>query len=88
MRMPVGWRAGQIRGHHCGGASQEGEGIGAHPSIADRQQLLDPALALFDQDVDGIGPVGRRRPFTLRAARHCAAQRRPGIPALIRTAGR
>ena len=28
--------------------AQEGEGITAHPRIAERQQLLDPGPALFD----------------------------------------
>jgi len=63
-------RAGQIRCHHGGSSAQEGEGIGAHPTIADRQQFLDPAFALFDQNSDWVGPVGRWGPFTLRAARH------------------
>ena len=71
------WRAGQIRGHHGGGTAQEGKGIGAHPPIADRQQLLDPALALFDQDFDGVGPVGRTGP--IHPAR-CAALRGAALP--------
>ena len=83
-----GRRARQIRGHHRGGASQERERIGAHASIPDRQQFLDPALALFDQNGDRIGPVGRRHPFTVRAARQFAAERYPSLPALIWTAGR
>jgi hypothetical protein len=83
-----GRRARQIRGHHRGSASQERERIGAHPSIADRQQFLDSALALFDQNFDRIGPVGRLDPFAERAARHFAAERCSSLPALVRIAGR
>jgi hypothetical protein len=50
-------RTGQIRGHHGGSAAQEGEGITAHPRIADRQQLLDPGPALIDQNFDWVGPI-------------------------------
>ena len=81
-------RAGQIRGHHRGGPAQEGERIGTHATVTDRQQFLYPVLALLDQDADRIGAVDGWGPISLRATRHVMAERCPGLPADVRTACR
>jgi hypothetical protein len=43
-----GGSAGEIGGHHCRGAAEEREGRGAHPGVANRQQLRQsPAIRFF-----------------------------------------
>ena len=61
-------RVGQIRRHHGSCAAKEGEGICTHSPIADRHEFRDPALALFDQNPNRVGPVGRKNPSTMCAA--------------------
>ena len=48
----------------------------------------NPAFALFDQNSDRIGPVGRWSPLRMRTVRHFAAECCPGMPAVGGTAGR
>jgi hypothetical protein len=42
-------RRGEVGSHHRGCAAVEGEGRDGHPSVADRQQLLDPGRVLRGQ---------------------------------------
>ena len=54
-----GWRIGQVGGHDRGTTPVERERGGGHPSVADRQEILDPALALGEQDPERIPALGR-----------------------------
>ena len=66
----------QIRSHHRRRTSEEAERRLRHPAVADRQQVLDAALALRNQHPDRIRSIRRRLP-NLRAP--SAARRRGAL---------
>ncbi len=73
--MPVAGSRGDVGGHHDRGAAEEPVRRGDHPGDADRDQPVQPALVGFHDQLDRVGPVGRRRPDAERLARHLSTQR-------------
>jgi hypothetical protein len=72
MRVPAqlhqqagGGRRPEIDGHQVGGPAVEGEGGGDHAAEADRHQPLLPSPVPGPDDVERIGPIGRRRPLAM-----------------------
>src|SRR5262249_45065462 len=78
-------RVGQIGRHYRRRAAQEGKGIAPHAAIADRQQFLDPALALFNQDLDWVPSVRWRNPPAVRAAWYLSAECGSSLASFVST---
>ena len=67
-----GRHCGEVMRHQRRGAAQERERAADHASIADRDQLRQPAVVGRLQDRDGIAAPAGRRPFGVAFARHAA----------------
>jgi hypothetical protein len=81
--MPVlGVLSLKVRRHNGRRAAQKCKGIGLHAGIAHRQQFLNPILPLLDQDRHRVGPVRRRGPLGLSAARHALSHAESNFPSL------
>ena len=76
--------AGQIGRHQVRSAAVEGERRDEHPAVADRHQLGHARLRLLLEQLDRVGPVRRRLPLGVRAARHLCARRLAARGPLLR----
>ena len=70
-----GRRRGQIRGHDGGRAPEEGEGRAKHAAVANRNQMLDPALGLPFEDGHRIPAARCRTVLSVAPSRHLGPQR-------------
>ena len=65
---------GQVGGHEHGGAAIKGEGRLDHPTVANRHQVLQPALVGGQHQLDRIPALPGRFPAALVRAGHGVAQ--------------
>ena len=66
---------GEVRRHRVRRAAIERERRDQHPPVADRHQLGDAGRRLLLQQLDGIAPIVRRRPFAVRRSRGRGSRR-------------
>ena len=74
--------ARQIGRHRVRRAAIEGERRDEHAPVADRHELLDPRGGLLLEQVDGVEPLGRRRPLAMDGTRRRRTRRLPRVRAL------
>src|SRR3954453_9569707 len=74
----AGLRAvGEVRGHEVRRAAVEREGRGHHAPVADRHELLNPALRLLVQQRNRVRALRRRLPVAVARAWHFGTR---GLP--------